>query len=101
MMVDDRASINIMPLAVFERLGHKEEHLKKTNLSLSGFLGEPAEARGIVLKELTIGSKIVQMTFFLVNVKGRYNVLLGRDWIHANECRPFTLHQCIMQWIGD
>jgi hypothetical protein len=34
-------------------------------------------------------------------VKGRYNVLLRRDWIHANECVPSTLHQCVVQWISD
>jgi hypothetical protein len=28
-------------------------------------------------------------------------VLLRRDWIHANECVPSTLHQCVIQWIGD
>jgi hypothetical protein len=43
----------------------------------------------------------VPTAFFVVDVKGRYNVLLGRDWIHTNECVPSTLHQCIMQWIGD
>jgi hypothetical protein len=31
--------------------------------------------------ELTVGSKTVPTTFFVVDVKGRYNVLLGRDWI--------------------
>jgi hypothetical protein len=34
-------------------------------------------------------------------VKGKYNLLLGRDWIHANGCVPSTLHQCLIQWIGD
>jgi hypothetical protein len=28
-------------------------------------------------------------------------LLLGRDWIHANRCVPSTLHQCLVQWIGD
>jgi hypothetical protein len=28
-------------------------------------------------------------------------VLLGRDWIHTNECVPSTLHQYVIQWIGD
>jgi hypothetical protein len=28
-------------------------------------------------------------------------MLLGWDWIHANKCVPSTLHQCIIQWIGD
>jgi hypothetical protein len=27
-------------------------------------------------------------------------VLLGQDWIHANECVLSTLHQCVIQWIG-
>jgi hypothetical protein len=40
-------------------------------------------------------------TFFVVDVKGGYNVLLRQDWIHTNECVPSTLHQCIIQWIGD
>jgi hypothetical protein len=34
-------------------------------------------------------------------VKGCYNVLLIRDWIHTNECVPSTLHQCVIQWISD
>jgi hypothetical protein len=41
------------------------------------------------------------MTFFVVDVKGGYNVLLGWDWIHSNECVPSTIHQCVIQWIGD
>jgi hypothetical protein len=48
-----------------------------------------------------IGSKTMPTTFFVVDVKGCYNVLLGRDWIHANECVPSTLYQCIIRWIND
>jgi hypothetical protein len=101
MLVDGGASVNIMPLSMFKRLGHEEGDLKRTNLSLSGFAGEPTEAKGIVCKELTVGSKTMPMTFFVVDIKGRYNVLLGRDWIHANECIPSTLHQCVVQWVGN
>jgi hypothetical protein len=43
----------------------------------------------------------VATTFFLVDVKGHYNVLLKWDWIHTNECVPSTLHQCVIQWIDD
>jgi hypothetical protein len=70
-------------------------------MSRSGFSGELAEAKGIVSKELTVGSKTLPTTFFMVEVKGRYNVLLGRDWIHANACVPSTLHQCVIQWVGN
>jgi hypothetical protein len=52
-------------------------------------------------KELTIGSKTMSTTFFMVSVKGWYNVLLGRDWIHANGCVLSRLHQCLMQWVDD
>jgi hypothetical protein len=38
------------------------------------------------------------MAFFMVDVKGHYNVVLGRNWLH--ECVPSTLHQCVMQWIS-
>jgi hypothetical protein len=71
---------------VFEKLGHEKGDLKQTKLSISGFSGESAEAKGIVCKELTLSSKTVPTMFFVVDVKGRYNVLLGRDWIHANGC---------------
>jgi hypothetical protein len=43
----------------------------------------------------------VPTAFFVVDMKGRYNMLLGWDWIHANECVSSTLHQCIIQWISD
>jgi len=50
---------------------------------------------------LTIGSKTLPMTFFVISGKGAYNLLLGRDWIHANYCIPSTMHQCLVQWVGD
>jgi hypothetical protein len=101
MLVDGGASINILMLSLFKKLGHIESDLKHTNLSLSGFVGDPMEDRGIICKELTVGSKTVHTTFFMVDMKGCYNVLLGRDWIHTNECVPSTLHQCMIQWVGD
>jgi hypothetical protein len=45
------------------------------------------------------GSKTMPPAFFLVNMKGRYNMSLGHDWIHANGCVPSTLHQCVVQWV--
>jgi hypothetical protein len=101
MVVDGGASVNILPLSLFKKLGHVEGDLICTDLSLSGFAGAPTEAKGIIYKELMVGSKTVPMAFFVVDVRGCYNVLLGRDWIHANECVPSTLHQCIIQWVDN
>jgi hypothetical protein len=101
MLIDGGASGNILPLSLFKKLGHIEGELKYTNLSLSSFAGDPTEVKGIICKELTVESKTVPTAFFVVDVKGRYNVLLGRDWIHANGCVSSTLHQCVIQWIDD
>jgi hypothetical protein len=101
MLVDGGASINILPLSLFKKLNHVEGDLKRTNLSLSSLAGDPMEAKGITCKEVTVGRKTVPTAFFVVDVKEHYNVLLRRDWIHANECVPSTLHQCVIQWIGD
>ena len=51
--------------------------------------------------ELTIGSNTLLTTFFVIDGKGSYSLLLGRDWIHANCCVPSTMHQYLIQWHGD
>jgi hypothetical protein len=53
----------------------------------------------LALEVLQVTDKTVPMAFFLVDMKGRYNVLLRRDWIHTNGCLLSTLHQCVIQWI--
>jgi hypothetical protein len=97
MLMDGGTSVNILPLSLFKKLGHIEGDLKPINLSLSGFAGDPTEDKGIICKDLTVGSKIVPTAFFVVDVKGHCNMLLGRDWIDANQCVPSTLHQSIIQ----
>jgi hypothetical protein len=69
--------MNIMPYSLFKKLGDGEGELMKTNMTLSGFFGEASEAMGIVSRELIVGSKTIPTTFFVVEVKGKYNVLLG------------------------
>jgi hypothetical protein len=50
---------------------------------------------------LMIGSKTLLTTFFVIEGKGAYSLLLGRDWIHANYCIPSTMHQQLVQWVDD
>jgi hypothetical protein len=83
-------------VSLFKKLGHVKGDLKCTSLSLSGFVGDPTEAEGIICIELTVGSKTVPTTFFIVDVMGCYNMPLGRDWIHANEYVPSILNQCVI-----
>jgi hypothetical protein len=101
MLVDTGAAVNIMPYSVLHQLGCSTGDLIKTNIMLSDFNGQTSEAQGILNVDLTVGSKTVLTSFFVVNSKSTYTVLLGRDWIHANCCIPSTMHQCVIQWDGD
>ena len=58
--------------------------------------GDPISAKGVASMELTIGSKTLATAFFVSEVKGNFNLILGRDWIHANQCIPSTLHQLLI-----
>jgi hypothetical protein len=59
------------------------------------------KAKGVMSVALTIGTKTLAAAFFVANVQGNFSLILGRDWIHANKCVPFTLHQMLLQWVGD
>jgi hypothetical protein len=96
MLVDGGAAINLMPYSVFKKLGRKVDKLIKTNLMLNSMGGNPMEARGVISMELTVGSKSLTIAFFIIEVRGNYSVILGRDWIHANCCIPSTLHQFLI-----
>jgi hypothetical protein len=101
MLVDTCAAINMMPYSVLRRLGCCTEDLIKTNMTLSDFNGQASEAQGVLNVDLTVGSKTVPTSFFIVSSKSTYTVLLRRDWIHANYCIPSMMHQCLIQWDGD
>jgi hypothetical protein len=56
-MVDGGAGVIVMPVSTFKKLGFSERELMKTNTSLSSFTGVVTETRGVMLVELTVGSK--------------------------------------------
>jgi hypothetical protein len=76
LLIDGGGSVDILPLSLFKKLSHIEGDPKRTNLSHSGFAGDPTEEKGIICKEVMVGSKTVPTTFFVVDMKGCYNVLL-------------------------
>jgi hypothetical protein len=59
------------------------------------------KAKGVMSVELTIGTKTLATAFFVANVEGNFSLILYRDWIHANKCVPSTLHQMLLQLVGD
>jgi hypothetical protein len=78
-MVDIRAGVNVMPVATFEKMGYKDNELMRTNTNLSAFTGDVTETKGVLSVELTVGSKTLATSFFVVDIRGCYDLLLGRD----------------------
>ena len=97
MLVDSGAIVNLMPYSLYKKLGGTDEDLLKTNMTVSGVGGgDPIGAKGVALMELTIGSNTVATAFFVSEVQGNFNLILGRDWIYANQCVPSSLHQFLI-----
>ena len=92
MLVDGGASVNLMPYTTFCKLGKGPGDLMETDMMLKDFRGNASKTRGATNVELTIESKTLLTTFFVVDGKGSYSLLLVRDWIHANYCVPSTMH---------
>ena len=97
MLVDGGAAVNIMPYVMLHKLGKSQDDLTKTDMMLKDFEGVVSPTLGALCVDITIGSKTLPTTFFVINGKCSYNLLLGRDWIHANCCIPSTMHQCLIQ----
>jgi hypothetical protein len=102
MLVDVGVVVNLMPYSVFRKLGLHDDALMKTNMVLNGLEGkEKTEANCVMCMKLIVGSKTLATTFFIAKVQGNYNVILGRDWVHANQCVPSIMHQFLIQWVDD
>jgi hypothetical protein len=101
MLVDGGATVNLMPYSLYRKLGKQDDELVKTNMTLNGVGDSSIKARGVMSVELTIRTKTLAAAFFVADVEGNYSLILGRDWIHANQCIPSTLHQMLIQWVGN
>jgi hypothetical protein len=101
-MLLDGVIVNLMTYSLFKKLGGSDDELIKTNMTVSGVGGgEAMGAKGVISMDLTVGSKMLATTFFIAETQGNFSLILGRDWIHANQCVPSTLHQFLIQWVGD
>jgi hypothetical protein len=102
MLVDGGAAMNLMPYSLYIKLGKQGDELVKTNMMLSGVgTNSSIKAKGVTSVELTIGTKTLAAAFFVADVERNYSLILGRDWIHVNQCVHSTLHQMLLQWVGD
>ena len=94
--------MNLMPYSLYKKLGGADKELIKMNMTVRRVGGgDPVGAKGVASMELTVLSKMIATTLFVSEVQGNFNFILGRDWIHDNQCVPPSLHQFLIKWIGD
>jgi hypothetical protein len=79
MFVDGEAAVNVIPYTTFRKLGMGPGDFTPTSIILNDFAGNPSDTEGCVHVDLMIGSKTLLTTFFIIEVKGAYSLLLGRD----------------------
>jgi hypothetical protein len=96
MLVNGRAAVNLMPYTMLRKIGKSDEDLTQTDMALVDIKGNISSAQEAICVDLTIGSKTLPTTFFVIKGRGSYNLLLAQDWIHANYRIPSTMHQCIV-----
>jgi hypothetical protein len=101
MFVDGGAAVNVMSYTTFRKLGMGPRDLTPTSIVLNDFAGNPSDTKGCVHVDFMIGSKTLLTTLFVIEGKGAYSLLFGRDWIHANCCIPSTMHQQLVQCVDD
>jgi hypothetical protein len=79
MFVNDGAAVNVMQYTTFKKLGMGPGDLTPTRIILNDFAGNPSDTKGCVQVDLMIGSKTLLTTFFVIEGKGAYSLLLERD----------------------
>ena len=100
-LVDNGSAINVMPLRMLRAVEKGIGDLIEIEVSVSAFTREISKTLGILLIDITVGSKTSLSASFVINFTANYNDLLGRDWIHAYWCVSSSIHQFLLFWKGD
>ena len=91
-LIDNGLVVNVMSLRMLRALEMSISDLIEIEVAMYAFTREVSKTLGILPIDITTGSKTSLSTFFVIDSTANYNILLGRDRIHANWCFPSSLH---------
>ena len=100
-LVDNGLIVIVMPLRMLGALGRGVGDLIETQVSVLAFIGQISKTLGVLLIDITVGSKISLSSFFVINSIAKNNALLERDLIHTNWCALSSIHQFLLFRKGD
>jgi hypothetical protein len=95
MLVNSGTAVNLMPYAVFKKLGREDEELMKTNLMLNGVGATRWRPEASSQWSSPWGASRLLMCSSSSRCKVT-SIILSRDWIHANRCIPSTWQQFLI-----
>ena len=92
-LIDNGSVVNVRPLRALER---NISDLIETEVTVSSITEEVSKTLGILPIDITIGSKTALFAFFTIDSTANCNILLRRDWIHANWCVSSSHHHFLL-----
>ena len=95
-LIDNESAANVMPLRMLRALGRSISDMIETEVVVFAFTREVSKTLGILIIEITIGSKISLFSIFVIDSTANYNILLGKTrFMPSGVCRPlFTSSYC-------
>ncbi|KAM1543947.1 hypothetical protein PS2_013206 [Malus domestica] len=98
--VDCGAMVNIMPISIMKALRHSNDELIPSGITMSSFIGDKSQTKGVLPLEVNIAGRNHKTAFFIIDSKIEYNALLCQDWIHQTYYIPSSLYQVLIFWDG-
>ncbi|XP_030936738.1 uncharacterized protein LOC115961998 [Quercus lobata] len=78
---------------LYKGLGLKSENLAAYSSPLVSFEGRMIVPKGQIRLPVQIGTDVVEVDFFIVDVFSPYTAIIGRPWLHTVGVVSSTLHQ--------
>lgn len=88
-LVDGEACINIMSHFSLKKIRKRDTDLKPHNMVLSNYEGMTSKTLGVIQVEVVVGTTYIPTLFMVFPTKAKYNLLIGKEWIHGIGGSPF------------
>ncbi|XP_028117431.1 uncharacterized protein LOC114315058 [Camellia sinensis] len=91
-LIDQGSSVEIMYYDMFKQMKLEDEDLAPAMSHLVSFNSQPEWPIEKIILPVKAGSVTKQVEFWVLKVPSTYNLILGRDWLHAMQAIASTYH---------
>lgn len=94
-LVDVGSTLKVCSVSLLDRLNIHKSTIRHDSLSIMGFDNVAKKSLGVIIIPLTIGVVTLNTPIHIMSYQLSRNLILGREWIHAMNSVPSTLHRKI------